>query len=76
MEELKHYIQQEIQDIAFTKVAFDQSLIRSKLLDSITVVDLVVVIEEKTGVHVPLADVKEENFDTINKMIDYLQKKS
>jgi len=76
LEELKQHIQEEIQSLAFTRVEFDESLIKSKLLDSITVVDLVVAIEEKTGIHVPIAEVTEENFDTIDKMIEYLQTKS
>lgn len=49
MEELKLYVQSEVLSLAFVKVTNDQSLIKSKLLDSITVVDLLVSIEDKIG---------------------------
>lgn len=75
MDNLREFIQEEIENIIFTKVSFDESLIESKILDSITVVDLIVCIEEKTGVYVPATDVNATNFDTIDKIISYLQKK-
>jgi acyl carrier protein len=69
MNELKTFIQNEIANIAFTKADFDESLIKSKLLDSITVVDLLVAIEEKIGKKIPQYLVNEENLDTINKIV-------
>jgi len=75
MDNLINIIQEEIEGLAFRKVALDESIIKSKLLDSITVVDLAVAIEEKTGVYVPATDVNEENFDTINRIAVYLEKK-
>ncbi|MCK6639169.1 MAG: phosphopantetheine-binding protein [Bacteroidia bacterium] len=68
MDDLKTFIQQEIAQLAFKKVAFDESLIRSNLLDSITVVDLVISIEEKTGKRIPQHLITEENMDTINQI--------
>lgn len=68
MEELKLFIQQEIAQLAFKKVTFDESLIQSRLLDSITVVDLVVSIEEKTGKRIPQHLMTEENLDSIDKI--------
>ena len=47
MEDIKLFIQKEIMNLAFKKVSFEESLITSKLLDSITVIDLLVSIEEK-----------------------------
>lgn len=68
MDELKNFIQQEIAQLAFKKVTFDESLIQSRLLDSITVVDLVVSIEEKTGKRIPQHLMTEENLDSIDKI--------
>lgn len=68
MDDLKTFIQQEIAQLAFKKVAFDESLIRSQILDSITVVDLVISIEEKTGKRIPQHLITEENMDTINQI--------
>jgi acyl carrier protein len=69
MEELIPFIQQEIQTLAFKKVGPDDSLLRSKVLDSISLVDLIVAIEEKIGKRFPQHMMKEENFETINTMI-------
>jgi acyl carrier protein len=53
MEELKTIIQEKIAEVAFKRVGFDESLIQSKLLDSITVVDLIVSIEEVLRQSIP-----------------------
>lgn len=74
MEDLKAFIQSEILLLAFKKVGFDESLIKSKLLDSITVVDLIVSIEEKIGKQIPQHLIEDENFDTIDKIIETLSK--
>ena len=74
MEELKNFIQDEIMNLAFMKVGFDESLIKSGLLDSITVVDLLVSIEEKIGKTIPQYLINEDDFDTINIIIETLKK--
>lgn len=73
MEELKQFIQEEVRNLAFVSVGFDDALISSKLLDSITVVDLIVSIEDKTGKQIPQHLIKEENFDTINLICETLK---
>jgi len=70
MEDLKFFIQQEVMNLAFKKVDFDESLVKSKLLDSITVVDLLVSIEEKIGKTIPQHLINEENIDSIDKIIE------
>ena len=69
MDNLKEFIQEEIMNIAFKKVSFDESLIQSKILDSISVIDLIVSIEEKTGKKIPQHLTNEENLDSIDKII-------
>ncbi len=73
MDGLKIFIQNEIANLVFTKVDFDESLITSKLLDSITLVDLLVSIEEQTGKQIPQYLVNEDNFDTIHKIIKTME---
>lgn len=68
-EELKKFIQDEIVNVAFKKVSFEESLIHSKLLDSITMVDLIVSIEEKIGKQIPQHLISDDNFDSIDKII-------
>lgn len=74
MDDLKIFIQNEIMSLAFVKVDFESSLIKSKLLDSITVVDLLVSIEDKIGKRIPQHLIIDENFDTINIITETLKK--
>lgn len=73
MDQLKEFLKNEIQELIFTDVNFDDSLIESGLLDSITLVDLIVLIEEKYDINVPNSDIKPENFETINLLVSYLE---
>lgn len=70
MEDLKNFIQEEIFNVAFKKVSFDESLIHSKLLDSITMIDLIVSIEERIGKQIPQHLINDDNFDSIDKIIN------
>jgi acyl carrier protein len=70
MDELKTFIQNEVMNLAFKKVGFDESLVKSKLLDSIAVIDLLIAIEEKTGKIIPQHLVQEQNIDSIDKIVD------
>lgn len=74
MYDIKVFIQEEVMNLAFKKVRFDESLVKSKLLDSISTVDLLVAIEEKIGKQVPQHLFIEENFDTIDLIYDTLKK--
>lgn len=74
MEGLKDFIQQEIANLAFKKVTYEESLVKSKVLDSITLVELMVLIEEKTGKQFPQYLINDENFETINKIIETVNK--
>ena len=74
MEDIKIFIQDEIMNIAFKKVDFQESLIKSKLLDSISMVDLLVTIEEKIGKKIPQHLINDENIDCIDKIITTINK--
>ncbi|MDH4473567.1 MAG: phosphopantetheine-binding protein [Bacteroidota bacterium] len=73
MEDLKQFIQDEIMNLAFVQVGEDDSIVKSKLLDSITVVDLLVSIEEHIGKKIPQHLINEDNFDTINRICETVQ---
>lgn len=72
MDDIKIFIQQEIMTLAFKKVGFEESIIKSKLLDSISVIDLLVTIEEKTGKKIPQHLFNEDHLDTIDMIVDTL----
>jgi acyl carrier protein len=74
MEELKIFIQKEITTIAFKKVAFDESLVKSKLLDSISLVELLITIEEHIGKQIPQYLINDDNFESIDKIIETVKK--
>jgi len=71
-QDIKDKIRKEIKSIAFADVLNDASLIKSGLLDSIDIVDLIIFIEENTGINIPNNDINEENFDTIDRLMLYL----
>ncbi|MCT4640425.1 MAG: phosphopantetheine-binding protein [Bacteroidales bacterium] len=75
MESLKEFIIEEIESLTFTKVTEKDPLLSSKLLDSITVVDLAVAIEDQTGVEIPFTEISIENFDNIDLIIEFLKNK-
>ena len=75
MEESKNFVIAEIEKITFKKVGPDDLLIQSRLLDSIALVDLLVAIEEKFGINIPTAEINPDNFDTVQRIMDYLSKK-
>lgn len=74
MEELKNYIKSEIKNLAFKNVDDDESILKSGLLDSINLVELIVAIEEKTGNKIPQHLINEDNFDSVNNIIATLGK--
>ena len=74
--DIKELIQKEIKSIAFIEVDFDTSLINSNILDSLTVIDLAIFLEEQTDLNIPARDINSENFDSINKIADYLKKRT
>mgnify|MGYP001270598323 FL=1 len=73
--DIKELIQKEIKSIAFVGVSYDTSLINSNILDSLTVIDLAIFLEEQTDLNIPARDINSENFDSINKIADYLKKR-
>lgn len=74
MEEIAEKIQKEIARLAFKNVSRTESLIQSKLLDSISLIDLIMFIEEETGKQIPQHLIIEENFDTIEAILKTLKK--
>ena len=72
MDDLKNFIQEEIKSIVFKKVSFDESIAKSKLLDSIAMIDLIVTIEDKTGKKIPQHLINEDNLDSIDKIVSTL----
>lgn len=69
-EDMKLFIQSEIMNIAFIKPGFSDPLLSTKTLDSISVVDLIVSIEEKIGKKFPQHLLLDEHFDSIDRIVE------
>jgi acyl carrier protein len=73
--ELVNFLKKSIAEIAFSDVEVDESLFISKLIDSISFVDLLVAIEEKMKIKIKVNEVNTDNFDTVNMIITFIEKK-
>ena len=69
------FLIEKIEEIAFAKVKLDESLWSSGVLDSITIVELAVEIEAEYKIDIPFEQIKEENFETVNLLINFINKK-
>jgi D-alanine--poly(phosphoribitol) ligase subunit 2 len=72
---MKEFIIEKIQEIAFSKVEADEFLWSTKILDSITLVELIVEIETEYSIKVPFNEIIEDNFETVSRMIKYINSK-
>ncbi|MCE3294864.1 MAG: hypothetical protein K0R65_578 [Crocinitomicaceae bacterium] len=72
---MEEFIKEKIQEIAFVKVKNDDLLWTDKILDSITIVELVVEIESEYAIKIPMNDITLENFETVDLIVKYIQNK-
>lgn len=72
---MENFIIDKIQEIAFASVAVDDPLWTSKVLDSITLVELIVEIESEFNIKVPFNEITEDHFETVSRMIKYIESK-
>lgn len=69
------FIKDKIQEIAFTEVNSDDLLWTDKILDSITIVELIVEIEANYDIEIPMNEVVIENFETVDLIVKYIESK-
>lgn len=55
-------------------IDYDTSLIRGGYIDSFSMLAVLIFIEQKFNINVPEREATPDNFDTINKMIDLINK--
>jgi len=72
---MKDFLIDKIDEIAFSTVEADDKLWASEILDSITVVELAVEIETEYGIKIPFDEIIVENFETVNLLMGYINKK-
>jgi acyl carrier protein len=74
MENIEQFLIQKIEELSFTEISKSDRLWTDKILDSITIVELVVAIEIQFGIKVPNVDIVVENFDSIDLIAEYIVK--
>lgn len=52
----------------------DTPLISSGLIDSMAIVDLIVDLENATGVHIPPSEVQPDDFDSARRIVETLSR--
>ena len=62
---MKDFLVDKIEEISFERVALNDSLWQAGVLDSITIVELAVDIEEEFGIEIPFDEIIEANFETL-----------
>ncbi|TNE53303.1 MAG: acyl carrier protein [Bacteroidetes bacterium] len=75
MTEMKDFLIDKIEEIAFQRVEADDSLWESGVLDSITIVELAVEIETEFNIEVPFDEIVESNFETVSRIMSYIERK-
>jgi acyl carrier protein len=71
---INDYISREIvQDPAVLPLSNDTSLLEGGILDSLSLLRLVVFLEERFKITVGEADLLPENFETVNSICSYLR---
>jgi len=71
--EILERIRPLVEEIAFKKVTDDEALYTSNLIDSMGTVDLAMMLEEEFNIKIDTRDIIESNFDSINKLANYIK---
>lgn len=72
---MKTFLIDKIDEIAFSAVEVDDSLWKSGVLDSITIVEFATEVEEEFDINIPFDEIVEDNFETLARLIIYIKKK-
>lgn len=59
-------------DTTFETVTASDEIVKQGIIDSITVVDLSVNLENEFSIKIPFVDLNEQHFGTVNLIVDYL----
>lgn len=62
-----------VEEIIFKEVGNDEPLYTSNLIDSMGTVDLAMMLEEEFNIKIDVRDIIESNFDSVNKLVDYIK---
>ena len=69
---IRDFIQGEILEDDGISIGLEQDLLLSEVLDSVSVLRVVVFLEAELGIEIPPEDITLENFQTLRQMVEYL----
>ncbi len=72
---MEDFLLDKIEEISFTRVEKEDSLWQSRVLDSITIVELAVEVEAEYGIKIPFEEIVEDNFESVDLLVKYIQSK-
>ena len=72
---MEDFLISKIEELTFTTVTKEQPLWTSRILDSISIVELVVEIETHFSISVPFNEIIEDNFETVENMMKFIASK-
>lgn len=72
---MEEFLIEKIEEIAFERVELTDSLWESRVLDSITIVELATEVEVEFDIEVPFDEIVVENFETPALIIAYIKRK-
>lgn len=72
---MEGFLKETISEIAFSEVENDELLWESGILDSITIIELSVEIENEFNIKIPIQDVVIDNFGSVEKLVKYIESK-
>lgn len=72
---MEDFLIDKIEEIAFERCSLDDSLWEAKVLDSITIVEFAVEIENEYGIKISFDEIIVANFETLNRLIPFIEKK-
>lgn len=62
-----------VEEITFKSVKVDEPLYTSNLIDSMGTVDLAMMLEEEFNIKIDTRDIIESNFDSVEKLVEYIK---
>ena len=71
--EITKRIKPLVEEIIFKEVGNDDPLYTSNLIDSMGTVDLAMMLEEEFNIKIDVRDIIESNFDSVEKLVEYIK---
>jgi acyl carrier protein len=70
IEKIKTYLQEDILQLPNREIESDEALISSGLIDSFSLVDVALFVEDVFNVHIADTELNADTFDTLNELAE------